>query len=249
MNKIFPSPYSDLSIHMLRNIHTKCIFITLPHTCWVLYICSLFANINPLHINYGYCAKLCCCFCLANHCHKYVHTHTYTHSPRIAPTARGGWMVWVVGFVWNFSNTQSSSTLNFSYFVPANTTFRQFIPIIIWSSSSPCRQTDSQPNTGENPILKHNHHHHHRIMLEPIHSMNVPVRPFVLNPKTKRGLQYWQTLIREGLFAKARVKRTEFGERRGVPTQPLFIHGWVASFGGWNAHTHDIHRILANMNI
>lgn len=35
MNKIFPSPYSDLSIHMLRNIHTKCIFITLPHTCWV----------------------------------------------------------------------------------------------------------------------------------------------------------------------------------------------------------------------
>lgn len=131
------------------------------------------------------------------------------------------------------------------YYISSIHSYHNMILIIPMHS-----QTDRQLNTGGEPNSKaYNHHHHHRIMLEPIHSMNVPVRPFVLNPKTKRGLQYWQTLIREGLFANARVKRTEFGERRGVPTQPLFIQGWVASFGGWNAHTHDIHRILANMNI
>lgn len=111
------------------------------------------------------------------------------------------------------------------------------------------RQTDSQ-TLGENPILKHNHHHHHRIMLEPIHSMNVPVRPFVLNPKTKRGLQYWQTLIRDGVICKCSSQKDRIWRTTRSPHSAT-LYPWMGGEFWWleRTHTHDIHRILANMNI
>lgn len=150
MNKIFPSPYSDLSIPMLRNIHTKCIFITLPHTCCVLYICSLFAHINPLHINYGYCAKLCCCFCLANHCHKYACTHTHT---QLQLRGVGGWFELLVSFE-TFQHTKFFDPKLFlfctcEYYISSIHSYHNMILIIPMHS-----QIDRQPNTGGEPNSK-----------------------------------------------------------------------------------------------
>lgn len=75
-------------------------------------------------------------------------------------------------------------------------------------------------------------------MLEPIHSMNVPVRPFVLNPKTKRGLQYWQTLIRDwGYLQMLESKGQNLANDAESPlSHSLSMDGWRVLVAG--THTH-----------